>query len=521
MPTVSTVSYPGIPGIRALRFPFSRGVSPSIGTIYCLPFDGLDPEGPLRLGLDDGDTLEFPDCAVATAHIRQHRDRGWPIWAVHFLDRRWRWRFKRCWGDWNRRLSDGTVDEATQKTPGELAALLLAELGESGYDVSQMPSGVYPRCHWDAERTDLALQKLCDYVACEVILNPLTNRVEIWPLGVGSNTQVSGLLQPNYKFVPRAAAPSQITVTCGPSTWQTRLLLKAVARDAAGKVQLLANSDVAAASQDGLAYESPFSFGGISDTTLRTIAFADVWRLYAVAGQEDGTLDVPNCSIPVASIDQYVLNEHLLTTEEDLAGFRRNVPSYVHVGECWVWTELAANASNTRSFVAFKQLLDRRLVEFAVPLFKLSSSGTKQEPTLYLVTSYRVKRTDGVFAALFRFGSANGSGGNLSLHRPEIFSIYASENAPGQPTNTEDQAIAEADRYIALFQRKYAYPFASEATVAGLMPFSLDGILAQVSWEWSANEAPRTTIYENLELDASSLSSLEQKRNLLVESLAR
>lgn len=495
MPLPSSVTCSGLPGIRALRFPLARGVTPSIAAVYCsLPGD-IDPSGPLRLSFSDA-SLEFPDMAVAAVHERKHDDKKWATHCVYLKDRRWRWAGKTISGDWNRRMANGTLDTATVKTPSELAALLLNALGESGYDVSNMPANVRPRCLWQNAPADEMLKALCDYVACEVVLNPLSNNVEIWPSGVGEESATgAGEKHPKRRFVPRACVPSRVVVNCGHSLWQSKLQLKAVARNhTTGQQRLLSSWDGMPAG--GLSTESPLSFPNVTDTNNRVRAFEDYLRTFVVTGQENGSLSVGTFPFAINSVEQYVLNDYLLDTETDLAGYKRNLPYYID-GDYWAYTDVAANASNQRFTGPSKLHADRRLVEFEFPVFKLTSSGAYQEPTLYLTTSYRLRTAEGEFGYIKRFGSVGGSGGDLTLDRPELFSVYG-------PINTQAETIAEADAYVTLFQRKYQNPYASEITYPGLVYGSLDGYKAQVTWEWSVNEAPRTTVCEGDELDATA-----------------
>jgi hypothetical protein len=510
MPLNSSVSYGGVAGIRALRFPFGRGVTPSIAALYCVPQE-IDPSGPLTISFN-GSGIVFTDMAVSAAHVRHRKDGRHPLMVVYLKDRRWRWSGTIVGGDWNRRSSDGNLDFTTQKTPGQLAALLLDALGESGYDVSQMPTGVWPRASWQNTRADIALQRLCDSVACEVTLNPLSNRVVICRAGIGSSlpTGVSEVL-PRYRFAPRANVPNRVIVLCGHSLWQSRLQLKAVARNAALQQQLLAAWS--GMPSGGLSTESPISFPNVSATNLRVLAFSDYLRHFRVTGQANGSLGVPNFPYPIGSVEQYVLNDFCLEVETDLTGYKRNIPYYLD-GDYWAYTDVAANTSSQIFLGPSKLHTERRLVELEYPLFKLSSSGAYQEPALYLNTSYKLRTNEGQFGGLFRFGVLGGSGGDLVLQRPEIFSAYNLSTG----INNESNAIAEADNYVQLFMQKYANPWSCELTYPGLSLGSPDGNIAQVVWHWTVTGAPRTTFSEGEELDPYTPSPNERRRRLSHES---
>lgn len=507
MPDTAAITFGGL-SLRGATVPLCRGVSPSVFTLYMLPQNGLDTGGSLRITHGSTD-ITLSDCAITNAYIRKNYDKRWPIWAVHVMDRRWRWPGKTISGDYNRRTSDGTVDPATAKNPQELADLLFQALGDTA-DTSRIPTNtIRPRALWNNSRADLALQALCDYVACEVVLNPLTDGFEVWPLGTGAATPDLNNVLPKYRFAPRTAVPGNIEVVCGDSMFQHKLQLKNVLRNYSDNQQKLQTNWESKPSD--WTVESPFSFPGQTDASKRAIEYEAAYREFRVMGQQDGSLAVPNCSETISSTDQYLLNDHLLETETDLGGFKRNLPAYVS-GDYYAWTDLPNNTSDARYTGRFDLFADRRVVKFPFPIFKLSSRGAYAEPSLYLTTSYRVKSTAGDVVRIKRTGSVGGGGGTLSLRRPEIFAIYSSSTAPGAKTNTEAQAIAEADAYVSMFQQKYANPWASELTYAGLVAGTLDGNVCQAVWQWAVNRPPVTTVCENEELYTAAVDGNERRR---------
>lgn len=515
MPSAQGASFAGLP-LRGLSFPFSRGVSPSIFTLY-LPFQAnIDAVGDLSLS----NGLIFRNCAVAGSFVRHSYDGKWPTIAVHGCDRRWAWAGKTISGDYNRRAADGTLDPTTIKSPGELAGLLLQALGEAG-DTTRMPAQIWPRAKWNNTSAALALQQLCDYVACEVVLNPSTDRVEIWPLGQGQTTPTGQQeLIPKAFHAPRAYVPSQILAVGGESVFQHRLQLKCVLRDyTTGNQKLMANWE---SKPSDWTVESPFSLPGVSSTNSRAIAFEALYREFRVQGQQDGTLAVPNCSETIGSTDQYLLNNYLLETETDLGSFKRNLPCYLD-GDYWAYTDLPNNTSGVRYTGRFDLDPDRRIVKLPFPLFKLSSSGAYNEPNLYLTTSYRVKSTTGQVVRLQRQGAVGGTGGTLVLKRPECFAIYSSSTSPNAQTNTEATVQQELDKYVSLFQQKYANPLASEITYPGLQSVSLDGNVAQVTWKWFLNgnaNGATTCVCEGEELDSAAVDKRERRRREVLAQIA-
>lgn len=505
----TNVTFGQLGGIRGLNFSLSRGVAPSCFNLYIKPQDELD-EGVQTLAWGSNSPLSLSGCVLSDAFIRKNYDNKWPTWSVIGFDRRYRWRFYPVSGDYNRRKPDGTLDTSTQKTPAELATLLGAALFET-IDTSRMPEGVFPRSLWRNQRADLALQALCDYVACEVVLNPINDRVEIWPLGLGgsSPTGASEIL-PKYRFYNRKDIPSRIEVHGGGSTYQSKLQLRTVMRNDNNDQKLITNWEALPYASVGA--ESPFSFPSITSTVRRSNAYEGYFRDFRVTGQQDGTTQVPNCPVAVTKMDQYILNDYLLDSEKDLEGFARPLPMYLS-GDYYAYTDLPNNTSDARWTGGYGWFPERKVVHTDFPVFKLDSTGKYQEPAFFLNTSYRVKDANGQVVHIVRSGNVGGAGGALILNRPELFAAYS-------PTvNTEAQANTEADKYVELFRKKYQDPAASEMTYGGIYNVSPDGRIAQVRWDIMHTLGSRTSLYENFEGDTSSVGYNERRRRLALERL--
>lgn len=509
------IGFGGIPGIRGMCYSMTRGVLPSVATLYVVAQDNFDPGiQTLTYGIDSN-TMSLSGCSVANNYVRKHWDGKHPLMAVHLFDRRWKWRLSTISGDYNRRKADGTLDTTTQKTPADIANLLGTALGET-IDTSRMPTGVFPRVKWNNQRADLSLQWLCDYVACDVVLNPISGYVEIWPLGTGQNSPTGTTeVLPKYRFVPRSNVPGRIEAHGGDSLYQTKLKLTAVAHNQNGDQKTLANWEALSSSLTGT--ESPLSFPDISNTTNRTNAYEDYLRAFKIVGQQDGTLGVPNCQASISSVDQYLLNDYLLDVEKDLDGYYRQLPYYLD-GDYYAYTDLPNNASSMRFTGGSRLFTDRRLVQTAFPVFKLSSSGAYQEPALYCTTSYKVRDTDYSTVHISRSVGSSGTG-TLILRRPEVFATYSTSTLPGAQASTEAQASQELYNYCNIFQQRYASNMASEITYGGFFSGSLDGIIAQATWEFHPTKGVTTKVCEQEELDIYGVSRNERYRRLALDRL--
>jgi hypothetical protein len=502
----ASVSYPGINTALGAEFTLSRGVSPSVCTLWMMPQASLNlPPGTLSFVSDN--TISFPDAAIDLAFLRKNEDASRQRWSVQILDRRWRWKLGSVSGEYNTRLPNGQVVEATRKTPGELATLIFAALGETA-DVSRMPATVFPPVAWNAITPAQALKELCEYVGCEVALD-INNRVTIWPLGMGSEAGDSQVQRhPAFRVMPRRR-PNKIVVQCGPTRYQSKLELEAVGKNEDGKQYRL---DQLSYAPEDWSTESFWSFPSVTDDDDRAAAFESVYRHFRVKGQAGGGWDVPGCSVQVDKLSQLLpLYSSIVQTAFDLDDTDQELPAHID-GEYWPYADGQDNTDNSRYTAPWKLHGDQGLVETRWPTFSLDESSEIAEPTLYLTCSYNVRKPDGALDRLEREAVLAPGSGALTIQRPELYAskyvIYASDGiSQEQIIGSEDKANAEADAYLAIFQRKYQDAWAYEREYAGFLPVSPDGKIAQVRWSCAMNRAALTHASVNAELDVFSLGA--------------
>jgi hypothetical protein len=513
------VSFPGIDTALGVEFTLSRGVSPSVCTLFMLPQETLDlPPGTLRLHY--GDTLiEFPGAAIDTAYLRTWRDGSRWRWSVQILDRRWAWKNRPISGTYNVRLSNGLVQNATRKTAQELASLLLQALGESDFDISRVPTSVYPPANWDGSSAADELAKLCDYIACEVVLG-LDNRVSIWPKGVGGDAPVNTLFRhPQFKIRSRRV-PNTIRLIGSPDRYQSKILLEAIAREASGNHERL--DEASYTSGLTMADELPWSFPGITDDADRAGAFESLYRWFRVYRLAEGGLVPGGCPITVTEIGQLLpLYNTLIEAFYDLDEVERVLPNYLE-GDFWAYSDSPENQSEQRYVGNWTLQTDWGVVATERPVFKLDSNYQPEEPNLYLTTAFNVRAEDGSYARLDRSASAGGYG-EMILDRPELFQTFRSTydwtTRTGVVTN-QSTVLAEADAYLALFQQQFADSWAYEVKYGTMLPVQLDGRVSQVRWEcWATVDRPTVThVSVNDEFDVHNLSDAQRRRREVVDA---
>ena len=152
-------TFPGIQNIRAVEFALGHGISPSVGTIEMLPQD-FAPEMGGTLRMTDGfNFVEFPDCRL-DAPFGRWNPTGARTITVKVMDRRWRWQFGDIYGRYNFRDTGNNLVINSEKTPQQLATLLLNAMNETGYDVSSLPNDTRPEVDWIGDNPAEQLNEL-------------------------------------------------------------------------------------------------------------------------------------------------------------------------------------------------------------------------------------------------------------------------------------------------------------------------------------------------------------------------
>jgi hypothetical protein len=512
MPSQSLGSYPGAASLSRAEITITRGVTPDVGLVEILAadFQQLQP-GPLTFFFN-GVSYTLPDMLPNIGHLRRRKiDRQW-FWSFEVWDHRWRWwNTPRISGRYNVRKADGTIDEATRKTPSELADLLFTKMGEAGFDTSRMPTGVWPTVDWDNALPVLELASLCEKVGCEVCGGEIA-QATIWPLGMGGDLPLGGAPKhPPFRTVS-AKTPSVLTVICGPTVWQTKLKTQAVGLDSDGTIKPIGSLSFTPG--NGWSSECPFTLPSLSGTN-QVNSLLTLYRWFRVMGQADGTLPPPGCTVEVSKVSQYQLRSVQLSSLTDPDGYARSSPSYVE-GQWWPYSDDGAQVSGTTVFTGEIQIdTDLRAVILPYPVFSLGASGTIEQPTVTLVTSYTVNDPDGNPAALSFPLSIGGPGGEVVIRRPEIFETINTVTG----VTTTSQASAEASTYLNIFQQAYAAIVFDDQEWNELVPLACDGKIAQVRFKVGAKEMFSTRASTGEEFDTTVRSKAQRRRAELLAQL--
>jgi hypothetical protein len=184
-----------------------------------------------------GNEVRFPECRVDRGSIV--RNESGEVWHISVVDRRWKWRFGHVSGRYNVRRADSKIQSAeegtalvvdTERSPQQLAEIYLEAMGETSYDVSQLPNEARPAVELDYDNPAQALADLCESLGCRVVLR-LDNSVAIVRVGVGLEVPHEFLLEDGPSF-ERPVRPDRVAVVCGPNVYEVDFPLEAVGLDA-------------------------------------------------------------------------------------------------------------------------------------------------------------------------------------------------------------------------------------------------------------------------------------------------
>jgi hypothetical protein len=293
----SYATYPGVQNVLRASYTLSPGITPSVITMEIIPQTAAISTVGDVVFVHGTTTLTIRDCRADQASMVRGSDGT--LVSFSLMDRRWRWKFTEIYGAYNQRDADGVIITATEKTPQQLAQLLLTALGESATGVTSIPNAARPEVDWVAANPAEALADLLEPFGLIVVLQ-IDGTVAIRQQGVGAALPaIPELLEQQVSSNP-PEVPATIRVLGGPNRYQTRLPLEAVAYDTDGRCKPI--NDLSYKPAAGWGKETQF-FASIPAGEARKLALRDVFRLYRITvdGLElpDTTASITNPFVPV------------------------------------------------------------------------------------------------------------------------------------------------------------------------------------------------------------------------------
>jgi hypothetical protein len=491
------------------EFTFSPGIEPSTCVINSPPHStGLDQFGTLVLQFNGGVTLSFPDALLERPRLSVGNVQ---MWQLPIRDRRWKWKYGHISGSYNVKQPDETL--LREKTPQELAAMLLDAMGESGYSVGSLPNNARPEVGWDYSNPAQELARLCDSLGCVVVLNPLANRVVIHSIGSGGNLPDGPTKGGGIGF-DAPAKPSSLMMVGAPVLFEDRFdCSDPVGIDIDGSVKplnSLSYTPDGGWATTGLYFAEDDITGVYTDPVsgqerkICDLASSCVWRMYRITGRVLGGWSPPLLAntpdAPQTFKDIELTGERIAkhTIPPDNAKVRQKASLHVHA-----YGEKETAEGNLRRVFrdGFSIDSERQLIQFSQPQYLLNeTTGLYSAAEVELWSSYRCKR-DGKY---FRYTRERTLGGSLGT-KPRI---EIKEELKQEVTDGADNAASvhtQADYYLDAIENEYTPQDSQTVRYVGIFPLSPDGKIRQVSW--SASQSGHFTTV-----------SIAREHNLYVES---
>ena len=489
--------FPGVQQVMRWSYTMSHGITPGVCTIDIVPQFGVPAEvGTLQV-LFGSVRLQFPGFVVDAARVR--RSTSGMVVGLTLLDRRWKWKYGTISGRYNLRTSTGDLDRDTEKSPQELAALLLQALGEAGFSVSELPNVARPEVDWDLANPAGVLAALCEQLGCRVVLG-LDNRVHLCRTGVGALLPAIDAQRTVSLGIDPPERPDSLLFVGGPSRWQTQFRLEAVGEDSDGTVRPIDELDYAP--EEGWTTEPWIGFPNIDDAENRARATRSVYRWYRILctapAEEAGIFLLPGRHGQVEELWQVLpLENRLIDTEAGPDGIDRPQAPYIE-GTWWDEGADGENLEPRRFEGQFTLDTARGIVRFREPMVRRDPDDDTIHPAeLYLTVAHplheQATRAE-VRCWLERRmpGAPLGTGAQV-VRRDDVVETFITRYSPDhQPTDVESNTIdveREANAALDAALAQFQVLATADVEYAGIVPIPLDGAIQQVVWSGSPQGA--------------------------------
>lgn len=488
------LSFPGLSHIHRWSFPLSHGVTPSVCLVDVVPQAAFpNSVGTLQITTANG-VIEFANVAIDRAAVR--RSPTGTLVGLALYDRRWKWRFGDVSGWYNLRTPKGDLEPTTEKSPRELAALLLDALGETDYSTADLPDDVRPEVHWDHASPAVELDRLCELLGCRVVLG-VDDRVALRSTGMGEPLPDLGVERRESVGIDPPARPSAIRIVGDITRFQTRFRLEAVGEERDGSIVPIDSLSYRPAAGWGA---EPPCFGNVPDATDRVRARKSVFRWYRIRctapNDTAGQFQIPGNTLAVTALWQILpLLPGLVQTETNAAGFEQPRPPVVD-GVYYPWGGDGQNVSDSRRVpVRWTLDHDRGMVRFQEALVRRTDSDLLEPAELYLTVAHPVRRSNDRqplrYVRDHALSGAPPGAGAWVIRRPELRETVLGASLPdsgaasqnsANPTRNTTTLNAMADALAGEAEAEVTPQLTADIEYVGLIAISPDGAIQQVEW---------------------------------------
>ena len=393
--TQGTIAYTGITKLKGGKYRQIRGIVPDRIQVKMVPQVASIPETGTITFAYGVDTLTLPNCLADFSNVRISKN-GF-TGSITFLDRRWLWsRYAAVSYHWNERDALGDLITATQLSLRGMVSQLLDDIGETGYDVTDVPTDFYPEVDVYGMRPDLLLDQITSEWGFGICLGFGSEGVVISLIGSGTTLPTTNVMMREEGLDP-PTPPQYVRTTFAPSVAQARLKLVAVGLDTDGTVKLLDDlSYIPAAGWEAEHPDMPNIMNTYGkDSVEYQLAMISVYRWYIVNKFADDTLDLPDGSGTLSAISDILpLKSRLL--ESEVRSGRPHHPQPRVYGKHMQLVAPAQGHSSVDDIVGVPFTLDeyRGLVQFTKPMYQIDYSTDEiLAAELYLEAAFKVRNS--------------------------------------------------------------------------------------------------------------------------------
>lgn len=523
---IGLASFPGVGRIVRASYTLSHGITPGAARIEIAPQANLPArDGPFSFAFAGGGfnvLLTFPFCRVDRASLI--RDEAGDLVAFDVWDRRWKWQYTLISGRYNVRLGENSIDPKTQRTPQQLAAILLDAMGESGYSVAGLSHVglARPEVVWDRDTAAQELAELCERYGCRVCYG-LDNRVRIVRTGEGAPLpDLPGRIISRSASIDPPENPDFLLWASAATEFQVCFGLEPVGLDTDGQTKKI--DDLSYKPPGGWEKQNPGTMGDVDagaeptepgqyKARPRDLALRTVWKQYRITGTLAGTKEQIAKYLKLKKplpegIEIFLpLGDELVQTYTDNDGKKRRKPAIIS-GE--FSQHALGKLGNTKKWEAyrlpFRILGERGIVEFQHPVYKVDpNNGDRKPADIVLCTTCNV-RTD-LTAAYARFeetftfaGTAAGTGPRVLKHDEAEHWVRIKYDSAGKPTgvtHNDAEVLAQAKHDLIAAALEYETASPLEVTYDGIIPINPDGAIQQITWEVVEGQGATTRASRN------------------------
>lgn len=272
-------------------FTFQDGVQPSTLLLRSPPhLSSLDLFADLVI-TQDGRTRTFVNCHICDPVFEAGMDGQ--EWTLPILDRRWMWAGRTISGSYNVRQADETL--LRERTPQQIAVLLLFACGETDIDVSALPNVARPSVTWEDASARDELDRLCNDLGCIVCIDQDgRNHAYVAKIGVGPGLPPGPALGGEYSIAAKPL-PRAVEVICDRTIYEAAFVLEEVGMET--DFSYKAPTDLSYTPTLGWGSQWPGIMPGVTGTYVdrfdgqtkdkRDLAIAYIFRAYRVVGIEE------------------------------------------------------------------------------------------------------------------------------------------------------------------------------------------------------------------------------------------